>query len=281
MNGILIIDKPKYYTSRDLVNIVSKKLKTKKVGHTGTLDPIATGVLVICIGKALKLTELLTSTYKEYVATLRLGVETDTLDITGQVLYEKEVSKLEKNVIINTLNKFKGRISQEVPKYSAVKVKGKKLYEYARAGIEVELPIRDVEIKEMELLDFNDNEVTFRCLVSKGTYIRSLIRDIGYSLDNYATMIELRRTKQGEFLIDDAYTLEDIENDKYQILNPVDLINLSKIVADDKLLFKVSNGQVLDKFFDEDKAMIIDKDNNLIAIYEQSSNNKVKPYKVF
>ena len=281
MNGILIVDKPKDYTSRDIVNIVSKKLKTKKVGHTGTLDPIATGVLVICIGKTLKLTEFLTSTYKEYIATMRLGIETDTLDITGVVLKGKEVPKIDKEAIINTLNKFKGHIKQEVPKYSAVKVKGKKLYEYARNGIEIELPVREVEIKEIELLDYNNKEITFKCLVSKGTYIRSLIRDIGYSLDNYATMTDLRRIKQGDFDIDSAYTLNDIDNNNYKILNPVDVIDLPKIVADSKLLFKVSNGQVLDKFFDEGKAMIIDKDNNLIAIYEQTSNNKVKPYKVF
>ena len=281
MNGILIIDKPKNYTSRDIVNIVSKKLKTKKVGHTGTLDPIATGVLVICIGKSLKLTEMLTSTYKEYIATLKLGIETDTLDITGKIINEKEVPNITREDIIKALNKFKGKIKQQVPIYSAIKVKGKKLYEYARAGLEIELPVRDVEIKEMELLSYNNNEITFRCLVSKGTYIRSLIRDIGHELNNYATMTDLRRTKQGDFSIDNAYTLEDIEKENYQILNPIDVINLPKIIADDKLSFKVKNGQILDKFFDKDKVMIIDKNNNLLAIYKQTDNNKVKPYKVF
>ncbi|MEE3342977.1 MAG: tRNA pseudouridine(55) synthase TruB [Bacilli bacterium] len=281
MNGILIIDKPKDYTSRDIVNIVSKKFNTNKVGHTGTLDPIATGVLVICLGKALKLTELLTSTYKEYIATMRLGIETDTLDITGEILKEKDVPNITKEDIINKLNNFKGYIKQEVPKYSAVKVNGKKLYEYARAGIDVELPIREVEIKEIELLDFNDNEITFRCLVSKGTYIRSLIRDIGYSLDNYATMIELRRIKQGNFSIEQAYTIDDIDNNNYRLLNPVDVIELPKVIVDDELAFKIRNGQVLDKFYNEDKVMIIDKDNKLLAIYEQIENNKVKPYKVF
>lgn len=281
MNGILIIDKPKNYTSRDIVNIISKKLNTKKVGHTGTLDPIATGVLVICIGKSLKLTEILTSTYKEYIATLKLGIETDTLDITGKIIKKKEAPKINKETIINTLNKFKGNIKQEVPKYSAVKVNGKKLYEYARNNIEVKLPIRNIEIKEIELLKYNEDEITFKCLVSKGTYIRSLIRDIGHSLNNYATMTNLRRTKQGNFNIDNACTIKDIENNNYKILNPIKIINLPKIKADDKLAFKIKNGQVLDKFFNEDKVMIIDKNNNLLAIYKQTNNNKVKPYKVF
>ena len=281
MNGIIITDKPKGYTSRDIVNIIGKKLNTKKVGHTGTLDPIATGVLVICIGKSLKLTELLTSSYKEYIATMRLGIETDTLDITGKIINEKEVPNITKKDIINVLNKFKGKIKQQVPIYSAVKVNGKKLYEYARKGIKVDLPIRDVEIKDIELININNNEITVKCLVSKGTYIRSLIRDIGHSLNNYATMTDLRRTKQGSFSIDSAYTLNDIENDNYHILNPIDVINLPKIIADDKLSFKVKNGQILDKFFNEDKVMIIDKDNNLLAIYKQADNNKVKPYKVF
>ena len=281
MNGIIIIDKPINYTSRDIVNIVSKKLNTKKVGHTGTLDPIATGVLILCIGKSLKLTELLTSTYKEYIATLKLGIETDTLDITGKTLYEKEAPNISKKNIIDTLNSFKGHIKQQVPKYSAIKVNGKKLYEYARLGIEVELPIREVEIKEIELLKYNNDEITFRCLVSKGTYIRSLIRDIGHSLDNYTTMTSLRRTKQGIFDIKNAYTLNDIEKDNYKILNPVDVLDLPKIIADDTLSFKVKNGQVLDKFFSEEKVMIVDSNNNLLAIYKQTDNNKVKPYKVF
>ena len=281
MNGILIIDKPKDYTSRDIVNIISKKLNTKKVGHTGTLDPIATGVLVICIGKALKLTELLTSTYKEYIATLKLGIETDTLDITGNITNKKEIPNLNEEDIIKVLNKFKGKIKQEVPKYSAVKVNGKKLYEYARLGIEIELPIREVEIKNIELINYKNDEITFKCLVSKGTYIRSLIRDIGHELNNYATMTELKRTKQGNFNIEEAYTLEDINNNNYKLLNPIEVISMPKIKVNEQLAFKIKNGQVLDKFFNEDKVMIIDKNNNLLAIYKQTTNNKVKPDKVF
>ena len=132
MNGILVIDKPKGYTSRDVVNIISKKLEIKKIGHTGTLDPIATGVLVLCIGKCSKLAELLVSTKKEYVAKVRLGIETDTLDITGKVVKRQDNINVSKQDILKVLDKFRGNIMQEVPKYSAVSVSGKRLYEYAR-----------------------------------------------------------------------------------------------------------------------------------------------------
>ncbi len=146
MNGFLIINKPVGYTSRDVVNIVGKSLKTKKVGHTGTLDPIASGVLVICIGRYTKLVDHLTSLEKEYIAEIKLGVMTDTLDITGNILEEKDFN-LTKEQITETLKKFIGKYKMEVPIYSAIKVKGKKLYEYARKNIEVELPVKEVDIK--------------------------------------------------------------------------------------------------------------------------------------
>lgn len=282
MNGILVIDKEKGYTSRDIVNIVSKKLGTKKVGHTGTLDPIATGVLVLCIGKSLKLTELLVSNDKEYIARVRLGIETDTLDITGNIVKESKVKDITKEDIKKVLNKFKGKINQEVPKYSAVSVNGKRLYEYARNDIYVKLPVREVEVFEIELIsDIVDNEFSFRCRVSKGTYIRSLIRDIGYKLGNCATMVELRRVKQGMFDISEAYSLKDIENDNYKILNPIDVLDIPKVVVSEDMEFRVRNGQVLKKFFDGDIAMILNKNNELLAIYKDYNDGYVKPYKMF
>lgn len=282
MNGILVVDKPEGYTSRDIVNIVCKKLSTKKVGHTGTLDPIATGVLVLCVGKSLKLTELLVSTKKEYIATMKLGIETDTLDITGNVVDKRNIPYLKKEDIENALAKFKGKITQEVPKYSSISVNGKRLYQYAREGLEVSLPKREVEIFEIELLsDIVDNEFTFRCVVSKGTYIRSLIRDIGYALDTCATMTKLKRTKQGSFSLEKSYTLEDIENDNYKLLNAIDIINLPKIIVDDNMAFRIKNGQVLRKFFDSDMAMLLNKENDLLAIYKKKDDYFVKPYKMF
>ncbi len=282
MNGIILIDKPKDYTSRDIVNIVSKKLQTKKVGHTGTLDPLATGLLVLCIGKTLKLSELLVSTKKEYIATMTFGIETDTLDITGNIVKrDSKTKKITTKDIETVLKKYTGKIIQEVPKYSSVKVNGKKLYEYARKGEEVALPKREVEIFNIEpLSEINNNTFTFKCTVSKGTYIRSLIRDIGVSLGTYATMSALRRTKQGIFNIEDACTLEDIENNNYKILDAKDVLKLPKVIVDKNLEFKVKNGQVLTKFFKEDKAMIINQNNELLAIYQKKDDTYVKPYKM-
>ena len=160
MNGIIIVNKEKDYTSRDVVNIISKTLGTKKVGHTGTLDPLATGVLVVTIGKCTKLTDYLTSTYKEYIADFELGYLTDTLDNTGVILKTSNI-KPSKEEIIKTINNFKKEYNQQVPIYSAVKINGKKLYDYARNNIEVELPSRLVDIKEIEIL--NNLFTTLHC----------------------------------------------------------------------------------------------------------------------
>ena len=284
MDGILVVNKEKGYTSRDVVNKVSKILGTKKIGHTGTLDPLATGVLVLCIGKGLKVVELLMDHDKEYIAKFKLGVDTDTLDITGKVLNVCD-KKITKEEILDVLNKFKGLIKQEVPKYSAVKVNGKKLYEYARNNIEVKLPIKEVNIYKLELLDYNEEnmEVTISCRVSKGTYIRSLIRDIGSSLGTYATMTELNRTKLGIYDINNSYLLSDIENGKYKLLNIKDIYPEAKkiIINDDNLLKKIKNGMVLDKFYEGKDKMLLDKNKNLIAIYtECSDKNKVKRCKM-
>ena len=283
MNGILAIYKEKGYTSRDVVNILTKELGTKKIGHTGTLDPIATGVLVVCINNGLKLVELLTNHDKEYIAKVRLGIETDTLDITGTTIKEdKNILKYSKEEIEEELKKFIGKTMQTVPKYAAIKVDGKKLYEYARNGEEIELPTREIEIYDLKLASsVKDNEFYIKCHVSKGTYIRSLIRDIGYALGTYATMVELERTKLGEFGLENTYTLEDIRYGVYSITSIEDSVNLPKVVVDKEVEKKIRNGMVLDKFFDDDMSMIMNKDNELIAIYQRIDNNKVKPYRMF
>ena len=281
MDKIIAIDKPKDYTSRDIVNIVSKKLNTKKVGHTGTLDPLATGILVICTNKYLKLVENLMNHDKEYIAEVIFGIETDTLDITGNILNKKE-KEINKEDLINVLNSFKGKNIQEVPKYSAVKVNGKKLYEYARNGVEVELPKKEIEVYDIELLDFNDNKFTFKCHVSKGTYIRSLIRDIGYKLDTYACMTNLRRTKLGNVTLDNINTLNDIENNNIKELNPIDILELDKeIITNEKMINKIKNGCKLNKNINSKEILFIDKDNNIIAIYEDYKDGLIKPKKVF
>lgn len=285
MNGILIVNKPKNYTSRDIVNIISKKLNTKKVGHTGTLDPIAEGVLVVPIGRALKISELLTSEKKEYIAKVILGYETDMLDITGKEI-KRNIPNVDKDKLIEVLNSFIGKYNQEVPMYSAVKINGRKLYEYARSNIQITPPSKIVEIYSISLLEgpiYKDDtvEFTMKCEVSKGTYIRSLIRDIAYKLSTYGTMKELIRTKQGSFLLEDAFTLEDIQKDKYKLLSIKEALPNIKITKiDDKILKQVKNGMVLDKFFEEEISLLVDKDGREIAIYKDIGNGKVKPYKM-
>jgi tRNA pseudouridine55 synthase len=180
-NGIVIIDKPKGYTSREIVDIVGKNYKTRKVGHTGTLDPLATGVLVICIGKATKIVELITSYDKEYIATFKFGVLTDSLDSEGNIINDNKII-LEEEHIKRALKELTGTYMQEVPIYSAVRINGKKLYEYAREGLEVELPKHEVTISSLELLNISEEDghtiIKVKCHVSKGTYIRSLGNDI-------------------------------------------------------------------------------------------------------
>lgn len=282
MDGILVVRKEKGYTSRDVVNQVSKILGTKKIGHTGTLDPLATGVLVLCIGQGLKLVELLTDHDKEYIATVLLGVETDTLDITGKVVKRQEVSEITEEKITEVLRKFLGKTNQEVPKYSAVKVAGRKLYEYARRGEEVSLPVKEIEISEIKLLgELVDHTFTFHCTVSRGTYIRSLVRDIGNALGTVATMVELERTRVGNFWEDNSYTLADIQEGNYQILSIEDVLHLPIVVVDESMEKKIRNGAVLKKFFQDDMVQIKNKEGMLLAIYQKKDDEFVKPYRMF
>ena len=275
-NGILIVNKPSGITSRDVVNIVGKTLNTKKVGHTGTLDPMATGVLVLCLGNALKVCELITANDKEYIAKVILGIETETLDTTSPIINTKKTN-ITKEEIEKVLNNFKGSYLQEVPKYSAVKINGKKLYEYAREGKEIELPKKMVTIYDIQLISdityYNDTTSLYiKTTVSKGTYIRSLIRDIGYKLNTYGCMDSLERTRQGIFNIDNSYTLEEIKNNNYKLLSIEEsLPNIPLVEVDNKTLFKIRNGVKLKKFFTGDMAIIKDK-NKVVAIYKNDLN---------
>ena len=278
MDGVLLINKDKDMTSRDVVNKLNKLLNTKRIGHTGTLDPLATGVLVICIGKCTKLCDLLTSTYKEYIATIKLGIKTDTADITGNIVEEKDYD-VNEDKIKEVLNSFLGKSIQEVPIYSAIKINGKKLYEYAREGIEVELPKREIDIKSIELLEYKDDTITFKTTVSKGTYIRSLIEDICTKLNTVGTMSSLIRTKQGKFNIEDSYTLQDIENNNYKLLTIEEVLDLETIELEEELIKPVHNGAIINKIFKNDIACL--KENNkIIAIYKtyDKDNSKAKPY---
>lgn len=282
MDGIIVVNKPKGMTSRDVVNIICKEFKTKKIGHTGTLDPIAEGVLVLCIGKATKLVEYLTSNDKEYIATVKLGILTDTLDTDGNIL-KKSNDILNKDSLIKVLNSFVGTYNQEVPIYSAVKINGKKLYEYARNGEDIELPKRMVEIKDIELLEFSNDSYKFKVSVSKGTYIRSLIKDINDKLGVIGVMSSLIRIRQGKFLLESSYTLEDIKNNNYKLLTIKNVLKNELCVIIDSTYFNIiKNGVIIDNKYDKDKVVFIYNDE-VVAIYKtyEKDNTKMKPYKMF
>lgn len=267
-------------TSRDVVNKISKTLITKRVGHTGTLDPLATGVLVVTVGKYTKLCELLTSTFKEYKVEMKLGFETDTLDITGKVTNTSLMSVSEEK-IVSTIESFVGKYLQEVPAYSAVKINGKRLYEYARENKTMELPKREVNIKDISDISISGNTVSFKCLVSKGTYIRSLVRDIGIKLGTYATMSNLVRTKQGKFSIEESYTIEDIEQGKFTSLKIEEVLdNLYTVNIDDKVYKEVSNGIVKEYNIKEDY-ILFKYSSNDIALYKRKEKNKFGMYVKF
>lgn len=284
MNGILIIDKQKNITSRDVVNTVVKRFNTKKVGHTGTLDPIATGVLVVCVGSATKLVDELTCNDKEYIASVELGTLTDTLDNTGKILKEEECIKT-KEQIITALNSFKGKYLQEVPIYSAVKINGKKLYEYARENIEIKLPKREVEITNIKLIDdivYKNNKTyfKFKCSVSKGTYIRSLIRDIALKLNTVGIMTDLRRIRQGKFNIKDSITLDSINEEN--LINIIDVLDYKKIELTKDKEKEVLNGAIIDNIYQSDEVLFI-SEMQAIALYKKydKDEKKLKPYKMF
>ncbi len=278
MQGAIIVNKAPDMTSRDVINILNKKFNTKSIGHTGTLDPIAEGVLVCLIGKYTKLTDILINHDKEYIASFKLGILTDTLDITGKILKEEKIN-LTKEEIQKTIHSFKGTYNQEVPIYSAVKINGKKLYEYARNNEEITLPKRKVNIYDIELLNIDNDIITIKTKVSKGTYIRSLIRDIGLKLNTNATMTKLIRTKLDKFTIEESYTLEDIQNDNYKLLSLEDLINLDTININEEMLFKIKNGQIID--YQTNKYILYKYNNQDIALYKPYQNNKIKPFIMF
>ena len=211
MDGLILINKQKGFTSHDVVNVIRKKLNTKKVGHTGTLDPNATGVLPILVGKATKISKYLIEHDKTYIATIKLGEKTDTGDSEGQVIEEKLVpTDLKEEDINNTLQSFLGKQKQVPPMYSAIKINGKKLYEYAREGKEVKLEAREVEIYKIQLLEYKNSKIKFEVECSKGTYIRTLCEDIAKKLGTVGYMEELQRIKVNNFKIEDSVLLDDI-----------------------------------------------------------------------
>lgn len=282
MDGIFFIDKETGCTSRDVVNEIIKKVETRKVGHTGTLDPLATGVLVVCVGKATKLVNMLTSEYKEYEAEITLGIKTDTYDITGNII-EEQIPNVTEKEIENVLSKFIGEYNQEVPVYSAVKVNGKKLYEYARNNEKVILPKRNVEIKDLKLISnitIKDNRIVFKIWtrVSKGTYIRALVNDIAHNLKTIGVMSSLRRTKLGNISVEQCNKIDDIT---LKSLIPVKevLKDYPFVYVDNVLKNDILNGKIIDNIYQNEKIVFLDENDLVLAIYKiyDKDKSKMKP----
>lgn len=227
MDGILIVDKPRGVTSHDIVDFIRKRFDLKKVGHAGTLDPIATGILVILIGKYTKSSGLFLNKDKEYEAALVLGATSDTLDAWGNIKTSGMPENITEKDIKNAFNKFLGPIEQIPPSYSAVKFKGKKLYELARKGIEVKLEPRKIIINKIDISEISIPEVSFSVNCSKGTYIRQLCADVGAVLGCGAYLSKLRRTRSGEFVIGEALTVDELKNmDKEELSKRLKLQNV-------------------------------------------------------
>jgi len=279
MDGVIVIDKPWGKTSHDMVYFIRRMTGIKKVGHTGTLDPAATGVLPICIGKATKAADMLTAADKAYVAELVFGMTTDTLDAEGEILTEQPFEYITKELLQNSIDKFIGEIEQIPPMFSAIKKDGKKLYELAREGKTVEREKRKVFIDKIELLDFDSIKGTATISVecSKGTYIRTLCEDIGMDLGCGAYMNKLKRTQSGKFRIEQSYTAEEIEElarsgGLEKIITPVDELfdDFEKITLNKRQAERVVNGARIgfDGLVENRLYRLYDKDGKFLAISE-------------
>lgn len=231
--GVLLIDKPVGPTSFKMVQLVRRGLAIKKVGHAGTLDPFASGLLIVCVGRpATRVISSLMEGEKEYVATLKLGVETDTQDLTGQIVAAVQVGHMDRDRVWESLSSFRGESLQTPPHYSALKHRGKPLYYYARKGIKITKEARKIEIREIELLSLDQDILRIRVVCSKGTYIRTLAADIGRSLGCGAHLTGLRRLRSGRFAVEDGLDGSDLSGERQQVLKlllnnllPVDKVN--------------------------------------------------------
>ena len=260
MDGILVIDKPNGMTSHDVVAKARKILGTRKIGHTGTLDPLATGVLVLCIDKATKLVPLLTCEEKFYEVEMKFGIKTDTGDITGNVI-ETASAEINIDILYSTIQNMIVKQMQLPPMFSAVKINGKKLYEYAREGIEVEREAREIEIFDISNVSYENEILKYTIHCSKGTYVRTVCEDIAQRLGTVGTMTNLRRIKSGSFSIEDSLKLEEISKDK---IVTIDKLFDKEIILNDKELFKLINGMEL----------IYSIDDGMYKIYTIENENK-------
>lgn len=289
MNGILLVDKPKDFTSHDVISVLRGILKTRKLGHTGTLDPDATGVLVVGVNKGTKIMKYLNNDEKTYLARVCIGISTDTLDKTGEVINKVNVNKLEN--VDEVIKSFMGTYTQTPPMYSAIKYKGKRLYEYARAGIVIDdIPSRDIEIFDIKRISdiiYEDGLAYFDYSVhsSKGLYVRTLSYDIGKLLGYPAHNYDLRRLKAGKFGIEESYTLDEIREGNYKLITLNHALNdLETLVIKEEFKHHVNNGMAISlRYFKKHTlTKIIDTDGTLLAIYDKHpSGTKMKAVNVY
>ncbi len=284
MLGFLNVYKATGMTSHDVVARLRRVTKIKQIGHTGTLDPFAEGVLPICIGKATRLIEYLDDE-KEYLATIQFGSSTTTYDLEGEVTFQndKKVSQLD---VLNGLEDFRGEISQLPPIYSAIKVNGKKLYDYARSGEEVEIQPRTVTIEKIELKSFDEAlqqaQILIKC--SKGTYIRSIAHDLGQNLGVGGHLIKLIRTQAGRFFVDKTININEIENVEIvqeNLINPLDMLDYKQFEIDDEECAKVNNGGAIARSGLVDDEIVTLIYNNSIKAVGFAENSQIKMKKVF
>lgn len=285
MFGFLNVYKPVGLTSHDVVAKLRKILKIKQIGHTGTLDPFAEGVLPVCIGKATRLIEYLKED-KAYIATLQLGKSTDTFDIEGKITFESGKKISDKEEILDAIKPLIGEIEQLPPIYSAIKVNGKKLYEYARSGEQVEIKPRRVIIKKIDLNEFDEKNQKCKIYIecSKGTYIRSISNDIGKFLGTGAYLTNLVRTKSGKFTLENSVNLYDIidkEIVENHLINPLDILSFETYKLSDDELEMVKNGQQFVNKLIKNAEFIILVYNNSMKAIANCSDFKVKICKVF
>lgn len=279
MDGIFLVFKEKNITSQQAVAKIKKKFNLNKVGHTGTLDPLATGLLIVCVNQATKIAEIISDSEKEYIAEIKLGLQTTTADLEGEII-NQENTNIKKITLEKVLNNFPKQYKQIIPKYSATKVKGKKLYHYARNNLEIELPKKQVCIKELELLNFNQKDQTFqiRVLVSKGTYIRQLAEDIATNLKTIAVLKNLERTKQWNYDITKAKTIENLEKTDLILLNQL-AFPYPKVAIKKE---KIKDGQLIDNQYNEKKLVFVNEKQEPLAIYQayKKDPQKLKPWKM-
>jgi tRNA pseudouridine55 synthase len=289
MDGLLVINKPSGKSSHDIVYSVRRISGEKKVGHAGTLDPMATGVLIVCLGQAVRVSEYLIDHDKTYHARIRLGVETDTYDATGRVVATREVN-VAPEVIASVLSSFAGKLSQRPPAHSAVQRDGIRAYKLARRGIAVELDPREVEIYSIDLREARGDEVEFNVHCGKGTYIRSLAHDLGERLGTGAHLSALTRLASGPFTLEESWTLEDLEaaakrSDLSRYLLPIDraLAQFDVIHLDNATARGVQQGKFIPMpgYLSTPLVRAYDERGNLVALLENSGSDTLKPKKVF